>query len=243
MSIFVAFVLQYWKYAVVLGLLALSLAAGWRLGSANVRADLAAVEARHAEQVADWHRQRAEAAAAVLVRQKAIQADVDSAREELENARARIRLQDADIARLRLNADGLRVKLGAYATGTGSADSLGACQQRAGALANLLAEGSGLLAEGGNLLRDIARAHDERAAEVNALLSAWPKAMSKFIRPNSALDWFTMRQICEEACDKLIEANPRDPTRGRIDFYREVDHMGKRYLVRMKVTIVPAGTI
>jgi hypothetical protein len=65
----------------------------------------------------------------------------------------------------------------------------------------------------------------------------------KFIRPNSALDWFTVRQVCEEACEKLVEANPQEPTRGRIDFYREVDLNGRRYLVRLKVTIVPAGTI
>lgn len=65
--------------------------------------------------------------------------------------------------------------------------------------------------------------------------------MSRFIRPNSALDWFTMRQLCEAATAELVMANPADPSHGRVDLYREVNHMGRRYLVRMKITITPAG--
>lgn len=178
MSIFLAFVLQYWKVAAVIGLLCLSCAVGWRLGSANIRADLAAVEARHAEQVADWHRQIAEAAGAALERQKALQSDVDKAREGLDNARTRIRDQDASIARLNVDTDRLRGKLGAYAAGPTGADSLATCQQRAGTLASLLAEGAGLLSEGAELLRQTAIAHDNRASEVGALLAAWPKPQS-----------------------------------------------------------------
>jgi hypothetical protein len=68
-------------------------------------------------------------------------------------------------------------------------------------------------------------------------------AVSKFIKPNSSLDWFTVRQICEASAAELIKAHPHEPTRGRIDFYREVDIDGRRYLVRMKVTIVPAGAV
>jgi hypothetical protein len=176
MSAFLVIALQYWKVAAVVALLCLSAAIGWRLGSANVRANLAAVEARHAEQIADWHRQRAEAAAAVLARQRAMQSDVDTARKDLEDARVRISVQDADIARLRLNADGLRVKLGAYASGPTGGDSLAACQRRSNELAGFLADGVGILTEGASLLRQIAVSHDERAAEVAALLAAWPRS-------------------------------------------------------------------
>lgn len=178
MSLFLAFVLQYWKAAAVVGLLCLSCAVGWRLGSANVRADLAAVEARHAEQVADWHKQIAEAAAAALERQQELQANADKARQGLDDARNRIRNQDASIARLSVDADGLRVKLRAYASGAPGPNSLATCQQRAGTLASLLAEGAGLLSEGAELLRQTAIAHDGRAAEVSALLAAWPKPQS-----------------------------------------------------------------
>jgi hypothetical protein len=52
-----------------------------------------------------------------------------------------------------------------------------------------------------------------------------------------------MRQLCESATAELVLANPMEPAKGRIDLYREVNHMGRRYLVRMKVTITPAGTI
>lgn len=175
MTIFLAFVAQYWRVFAVAGLLVLAVGSGWRLGSANVRADLAAVEARHAEQVADWHRQRAEAAAAVLARQTALQTDVDKAREDLNHARTLIAEQGTRIARLSVDSDGLRVKLRAYSAGAGGGDTVAACQQRAGALANLLAEGAGLAAEAGNLARQCAIDHDERAAEVRVLLAGWPK--------------------------------------------------------------------
>jgi hypothetical protein len=67
--------------------------------------------------------------------------------------------------------------------------------------------------------------------------------VSRFIRPNCALDWFTLRQLCEAATAELVLANPVDPAHGRIDLYREVDHMGRRYLVRMKITLTPAGNV
>jgi len=175
MTLFLAFVAQYWRVFAVAGLLVLAVASGWRLGSANVRADLAAVEARHAEQVADWHRQRAEAAAAVLERQRTLQTDVDKSREALSHARTLIAEQDARIARLSVDSDGLRVKLRAYSSGASGSDTLAACQRRAGTLADLLTEGAGLLAEGADLLRQAAIAHDGRAAEVAALLAGWPK--------------------------------------------------------------------
>jgi hypothetical protein len=147
----------------------------YRLGGINPRADLARAEARHAAQQAEWHRLSAEAAAAALRRQQALQLTVDTAREDLTHAKAAIADRDARIARVSLDAGRLRDKLAAYASGAGSQDSIAACQHRAATLADLLAEGAGLLAEGSDLYRQAARAHDDRAAEVAALLQAWPR--------------------------------------------------------------------
>jgi hypothetical protein len=147
----------------------------YRLGGSGARADLARAKASHAAQVAEWQRLSAEAAAAALRRQQALQLTIDTAREDLTHAKAEIADRDAKIVRVSLDAGRLRDKLAAYASGAGSQDSIAACQQRAGSLADLLAEGAGLLAEGTDLYRQAARAHDERAAEVNALLKAWPR--------------------------------------------------------------------
>ena len=148
---------------------------GYRLGGINPKADLARAEARHAAQVADWHRQSAEAAQAALKRQQALQLDVDTAREDLDHARTRIREQDGRIARLSVDSERLRRDLAAYAAGTADPVSEAACHQRAAAIAGLLAEGAELLGEGVGLAREAALAHDERASEVRALLQAWPK--------------------------------------------------------------------
>ena len=67
--------------------------------------------------------------------------------------------------------------------------------------------------------------------------------MPKIIEPDSALDWFTVRQLCESATADLVAAYPHEPMLGRIDLYREVEHLGRRYMVRLKLTIVPAGAV
>lgn len=150
-------------------------AVGYRLGGINPKADLARAEARHAAQVADWHRQSSEAAQAALKRQQALQLDVDTALEDLSHAKDRIREQDARIGRLSVDADRLRRDLSAYAAGAGDPNPSASCPDRAAALAGLAAEGASLLAEGTELLRQAAVAESERAAEVRALLQAWPK--------------------------------------------------------------------
>lgn len=110
----------------------------------------------------------------------------DDAREQLHARQQQIEQQAARIAalqdrnrRLELDAGGLRDQLAAYAAGQ-AADSLTACQQRAGILAGLLAEGGALVAEasglaeqGGRLVAESARAAELSAAERDACVSAW----------------------------------------------------------------------
>lgn len=66
---------------------------------------------------------------------------------------------------------------------------------------------------------------------------------TKFIEPGSALDWATVYQLCKVACEELVAANPHEPMRGRIDLYRPVEHEGRRYMMRVKLTLVPAGSV
>jgi len=104
---------------------------------------------------------------------------VDNARKELEDANREIQARETALASLRRDRDilrnGLRNALAAYASGAGSADSIAACHARAGALADAAANGAELLAEGAGLLEQATLTHDRRAAEVRALIAAWPK--------------------------------------------------------------------
>ena len=65
--------------------------------------------------------------------------------------------------------------------------------------------------------------------------------MPQIIEPDSALDWLTVYQLCKSAAHELVEANPLEPHRGRIDLFREAIVDGRRYCVRIKLTLVPAG--
>ena len=167
--------LTNWRPLAYAAAAVLLLAVGYRLGGINPKADLRAAEARHAAQVADWHRQSAEAAQAALKRQQALQMAADTAREDLDHARTRIREQDGRIARLSVDSGRLRDELAAYAAGTAGPVSEATCHARAAALADYAARGAELLARGADLSRRAAIGEAERAAEVRALLQAWPK--------------------------------------------------------------------
>lgn len=65
--------------------------------------------------------------------------------------------------------------------------------------------------------------------------------VSKFVEPDSALDWMTVRQLCESAGSELLEAHPDNPRLGRIDLFREVDVGGRRLVVRCKLTLSYVG--
>ena len=175
MTAVLAVLARHWKAFAVAGLLIVVFLLGARYGAAGPRQELAEQKADHSLQVAEWERLRAVAAADALRRQQDLQDSVDHARANLEGSRQTIAAQASRIATLSADSDRLRGKLAAFAAGRPGSDTLAACQSRAGALANLLADGSGLLVEGSNLARQCAIAHDERAAEVRALLSAWPR--------------------------------------------------------------------
>jgi hypothetical protein len=145
-----------------------------RYGAAGPRQELAEQRAEQARQIAEWERLRAVAAADALRRQNDLQEAADAARMNLETSRRTIAAQAARIAVLAGDTDRLRGKLATYASGRSGQDTVAACQSRAGALASLLAEGAGIVIEGANLARESSLAHDQRAAEVSALLSAWP---------------------------------------------------------------------
>lgn len=65
--------------------------------------------------------------------------------------------------------------------------------------------------------------------------------MPKIIEPESALDWMTVFQLCDGAAKELVRANPNEPHHGRIDLFREAIVDGRRYCVRIKLTLAPAG--
>lgn len=156
---------------------------GWQAWqTSKLRAERDALRVELAEQRAEWEAASAMAAALALEIQARMQQEVDNARTELDAIRrvlrqreATIRALTADIERLSADARGLRDDLARFAAGPAAGDSLAACQQRSLALAGLLAEGGELVAEGAGLVAACAIAHDERAAEVRALLGAWPR--------------------------------------------------------------------
>lgn len=63
----------------------------------------------------------------------------------------------------------------------------------------------------------------------------------KIIEPGGAADWYTVGQLCKAAAHELVAAHPLNPKAGRIDLYRAVEHDGRRYFVRIKLTLIPAG--
>ena len=130
--------------------------------------------AAHARDLAAHAQAVARSEAEARTREAAMAALVIEATHDLEAARASIADQDRLIARLRVDARGLRDQLAAYAIGSPD-DTAAACHARSGTLADLLAEGAGLVAEGVELARTCAVSEAERAAEVTALVTAWPR--------------------------------------------------------------------
>lgn len=148
--------------------------------SSRYGAQIADLKRRAAESMAELERLRAEAQSRAREIERQYAAAAQAAAMELANARVEIEskseelrraVRDRDILR-----DGLRHALAAYASGGASGDTIAACQARAGALAQAVADGANLLAEGAGLLEQAALAHDARAAEVRAMLQAWPGA-------------------------------------------------------------------
>lgn len=139
----------------------------------------------HAEVTEKWELREAkakEATARAVSIEQAKQREIEQrwqtatnqATEALTDARRTIAEQARRIDSLRLDAGSLRNQLATYAAGRAGEDPA-AARDRGAVLAAAVADGAELLAEGAGLLATCARAHDERAAEVTALLRAWPR--------------------------------------------------------------------
>lgn len=151
--------------------------------------------AEHATAMAKVNRAAAEAQEQARMRERAWLTAVEIERRKLDDERrtiaglvaqvdalnAALEQARSDVSRLLGDRRVLREALARFAAGTAD-DTAAACRERAGTLADVLAEGAGLLDEGARLVAEAARLvaacgrdHDERAAEVRALLAAWPK--------------------------------------------------------------------
>lgn len=133
--------------------------------------------------IAQMNEERAAAERRARETEQRLRAAVETAEKELKEEREKVHEleqkiaeQNARIRDLIRERNGLRDELLTYAAGPATGDTLAACRERAGTLAKVVADGADLLAEGAGLLAEVAADHDERAAEVEALLNAWPRA-------------------------------------------------------------------
>lgn len=151
--------------------------------------EIAEMRQRAAENMAELNRLRAEAEAKARLVERQYADAVNAAAKELENARSEIERQASDLRRAYADRDvlraGLRNAIAAYASGRDSGDTVSACQSRARALAQAVADGADLLAEGAGLLEQAAVAHDRRAAEVEALFALGRRRSSSWHQPDS----------------------------------------------------------
>lgn len=100
----------------------------------------------------------------------------DAALEALDASKSENARLAAAVLAAQRSTVGLREQLAAFARGGDpAADSAGACQARAAALAESTSRCVGLLEEGRFLLRVVAKERDDFAAEVTACVSAWPQ--------------------------------------------------------------------
>lgn len=147
-----------------------------RLELRDERAQHAATKAACAEMRAQWAKELAEAHAQARAKERELNNAVIAAQGELDATKQDIRRKDAALVAARADARGLRDQLRAFAAAVPvPSDPAGSGSDRAAVLADVAGEGADLLAEGAELLRQCAAAHDERAAEVAALVKAWPR--------------------------------------------------------------------
>jgi len=104
------------------------------------------------------------------------QSTVDQQASELSNARTTITQQASRLRALSLDSSRLRDQLTAYAAGSPGEDSVAACHARAAALSAYAADLGAVAGEIAIAARQSAVERDEFAAEVNALIKAWPRA-------------------------------------------------------------------
>jgi hypothetical protein len=120
--------------------------------------------------------------------ERGMQAEVDAARGRASAAEADSRKLTGEIDALnrsvgaiRLDRDRLRRDLAGFAGGPTAGDSLSSCVARAGRLAELLADGEGLVSRCGDLVRrgaelaaETSGAAEVRGIKLRACLEAWP---------------------------------------------------------------------
>ena len=135
----------------------------------------AATKAACAEMRATWAAELAEAHARARTRERELQDAVTTAQGELHERKADIAKKDAALVAARADAHGLRDQLRTFAAAVPVPGDPGSAGSAAGTIAELAGQGIDLLGEGAELLRECAAAHDERAAEVTALVKAWPR--------------------------------------------------------------------
>jgi hypothetical protein len=147
--------------------------AGMLVWGFSLRAALSSEKAGRATDRAEWSQKVAVEERKARNTEALRQAAVDDSREKLNEAARKIDKRDAVIAGLRVDTRGLRGQLAAFAAGDGSADTIPACQARAEALGKSTARSGELLVEAQELLRRIAKAHDQFAEEVTELVTRW----------------------------------------------------------------------
>jgi chromosome segregation ATPase len=106
--------------------------------------------------------------------EEALQAAVDYERRTLDEVRTELKKRDTALAAARNDARGLRQQLTNLGTGVRVSKDPNASLDAVTALSQVAGQCADLLDEGRQLLRQCARDHDERAAEVTSLLKAWP---------------------------------------------------------------------
>jgi hypothetical protein len=124
---------------------------------------------------------------------------------ELENAKSEINAKDATISKL--NARGVRDNLRTHAAAQVAASTSDTAIVE---LAEVAAEGAELLAESGELLRQCAKDHDTRAAEVEALVKAWPvngeqMTLNDIKKALVKMDEVTLLEILDISSEDLVE--------------------------------------
>lgn len=145
-------------------LLAVAFAAGFVTAWTIRTGHLSDLAAKHDRAVAE----SIERARRVEAEHRAV---VDRARADLDAARARVATLDRDLFRRGVDVDRLRREVESAAARNFA--PCAASDADRSAFGQLAAEGVGLLDEGRNLLRQCARDHDDRTAEIDALLDGW----------------------------------------------------------------------
>lgn len=176
-----------WRlYAELAAASALALALGtqtWRLHTSQAdeaKADLATktVTEQWAEQRAAMSSAAAASQAEFRTTEQALRAQVQKGQDEIQAAQIR---NDAVLASARAQLASVRATLysfasGASGSGGAAADTVAACQHRANALGDVLAEGLRVQAE-------LANDAESESAKVGGLLDAWPQQRADALTP------------------------------------------------------------